>query len=80
MDKTMEITLVAMVLMLAAVIVVAMTNAQVGGFGDSVNDSRKDVSGNLSDRISEFSSYEGQMEGSKIQINSNIGHRSVEEA
>lgn len=54
MDKTMEIVLVAMVLMVSAVIIIAMANSQIGGFGNSIDDQRTNVEGNLSEELNEI--------------------------
>lgn len=54
MDKTMELVLVAMVLMVASVIIIAMANSQIGGFGDSIDGQRDNVEGNLSEELNEI--------------------------
>ncbi len=54
MDKTMELVLVAMVLMVASVIIIAMANSQIGGFGDSIDSQRENVEGNLSEELNEI--------------------------
>lgn len=79
MDKTMELVLVAMVLMVSAVIIIAMANSQIGGFGDTINDQREDVSGNLSEEL-------GNIEGSDETSSENSedfhppGYSSVEDS
>jgi len=82
MDKTMEITLAALVFMLAAVIIISMMSGQVDGFGDSVNDSREDVSGNISNRINDLSNtdYEGLEQHGKISEMSKNGQEEILEA
>lgn len=59
MDKTMEIVLVAMVLMVSAVIIIAMANTQIGGFGETINEQRGEVNDNLSDQIDSIA-YENE--------------------
>lgn len=54
MDKTMELVLVAMVLMVSAVIIIAMANTQIGGFGETIDGQREDVSGNLSEELGDI--------------------------
>ncbi len=77
----MELVLVAMVLMVAAVIVIAMANTQIGGFGDSIDEQRGDVEGNLSDELNDIpTSY--QEEGYEMyeiteEVNSQINRVSV---
>lgn len=56
MDKTMELVLVAMVLMVSAVIIIAMANSQIGGFGETIDEQRGDVSDNLSDQLDNIDS------------------------
>lgn len=55
MDKTMELVLVALVLMVSAVIVIAMANSQIGGFGDTIDEQRENVGENLSDQLGDVS-------------------------
>lgn len=50
----MELVLVALVLMVSAVIVIAMANSQIGGFGDTVDNQRENVGDNLSDQLSDI--------------------------
>lgn len=51
MDKTMELILVAMVLMVSAVIIIAMANNQIGGFGETIDGQREDVNDDLEDEL-----------------------------
>ncbi len=83
MDKTMELVLVAMVLMVASVIIIAMANTQIGGFGDSIKDQRNDVEGNLSEELNNIPDSETDYEGPerKFEVpNSNSQSNHVVEA
>lgn len=47
MDKTMEVVIVLMVLMIGAVIMIALMTDQTGGFGDFANSTTDDAQCNL---------------------------------
>jgi hypothetical protein len=51
MDKTMELILVSLILMVTGVIIISMANEQIGGFGENIGEKNDEASEDLGDEL-----------------------------
>jgi len=55
MDKTMELVLVSLILMVTGVIIISMANEQITGFGESIGDKNDEAEEDLGDELDDIS-------------------------